>query len=296
LEASRLRFLPWRQLWLVIVTAGLVFLIALGSSRSFAHISPARRLLDVRPALGDLFVLLAAAIVVEFGLLVYVLLSSFAKRSLGDAGPEGVQGSPWQRLLATLVPLILIAIFVAAITRRGNGNATTPISLAPPGTLLPLDGVPGSGSPLVVHWWFLGGLGLFGLAGLLVVLIVRWQRRREAVGLTPRTEREELQAIVDVSLQELEDGDDPRQAVINAYAGMEQVLSDNGLPRRPHEAPLEYLARWTGVLHVGRAAAEALALLYERARFSLHLIDEEMGQEAKAALVALRRELRGDAA
>jgi hypothetical protein len=72
---------------------------------------------------------------------------------------------------------------------------------------------------------------------------------------------------------------------------MERVLSEHGLPRKPSETPLEYLARWVGVLRVGRTAAEALAALYERARFSIHLIDEEMRQEAREALGILRREL-----
>ncbi len=87
---GRLLFRP-PQAWLVVLTAGLVFLIALGSGRSFARISPARRLLDVRPAVGDLLVLLVAVLVVEFGLLVYVLLSYFKKRSPDDPGAEGRQ-------------------------------------------------------------------------------------------------------------------------------------------------------------------------------------------------------------
>jgi Domain of unknown function (DUF4129) len=296
LVASRRRALPWRQLRLAVLSAGLVFLVALGSGRSFARISPARRLLDVRPAVGDLFVLLVAVLVLEFGLLVYVLVSRFHRRSSDDAGSGRDQSGPWQRLLATLVPLLLLAVLVAAMARRGNGNTTTPISLIPLGTPLPPGSGTGTGSPVVVHWWVLGGLALFGLAGLLVALIVRRRRRRKAATPALSTERKELRAAVDVSLEELEDDADPRRAVINAYANMERVLSEHGLPRRPHETPLEYLARWTAVLEIGRAAAEALALLYERARFSLHVIDEEMRREATAALGALRRELRDEAA
>ena len=278
------------QAWLVVLTAGLVFLIALGSGRSFARISPARRLLDVRPAVGDLLVLLVAVLVVEFGLLVYVLLSYFKKRSPDDAGAERTPSAFWQRIMASLLPFVLIAVLIALMARRENDSQTTPISLLPPGTLLPIGGAPGTGASLVVHWWILGGVAMLGAAVLLCVVLVRRRRRREEVG--PRkSDREELLVAVDVSLKELEDDPDPRRAVINAYASMERVLSERGLPRRPSETPLEYLARWAGVLHVGRAAAEALAALYERARFSVHLIDEEMRQEARAALDALRRDL-----
>jgi len=279
------------QVWLVILTAGLVFLIALGSGRSFARLSPARHLLDVRPAIGDLFVLLVAVLIVEFGLLVYVLLSYLKRRRPDDAGVEKTPSGPWQRLVASLLPFMLIAVLVAVVARREGDDPSTPLTLLPPGTLLPIDGTPGAGTPVVVHWWILGGLALFAAAALLCVVLVRWRRRRREEAEPRASDREELLVAVDASLKDLEDDPDPRRAVINAYASMERVLSERGLPRRPSETPLEYLARWAGVLRVGRAAAEALAALYERARFSVHLIDEEMRQEARTALGALRRDL-----
>jgi hypothetical protein len=280
------------QVWLAMLTAGLVFLITLGSGRTFARVSPARRLLDVRPVAGDLLVLLAAVLVVEFGVLVYVLLAQFKRRSPDDAGTGRRPGGAWGRLVASLLPLLLMAVLAAIVARRGNDALTTPMSLTPAGTPLPVDGAPGAGAPVVVHWWILGGLALLAAAVLLVIAVARRRRRRrEAEPRGASSDRGELLAAVDGSLRELEDDPDPRRAVINAYASMERVLSEHGLPRRPSETPLEYLARWAGALHVGRAAAEALAMLYERARFSVHLIDEEMRQEARAALGALRHDL-----
>ncbi len=285
------------QVWLVVLTAGLVLLITLGSGRSFARISPARRLLDVGPAVGDLFVLLTAVLVVELGLLVYVLFSRLRRRSPEDADAGKEPSTAWQRLVAPLIPFVLIAVLVAIVARRGDGTLTTPMSLAPPGTLFPGDGVPGTGAPVVVHWWILGGLALLAVAVLLVFEVARrWQRRREAEPRGASSDREELLVAIDGSLRELENDPDPRRAVINAYAAMERVLSEHGLPRMPSETPLEYLARWAGALHVGRAAAEALAVLYERARFSAHLIDEEMKQEARRALGALRHDLGAEPA
>jgi protein-S-isoprenylcysteine O-methyltransferase Ste14 len=270
-------------------------LIALGSGRSFAGVSPTRGLLDVRPALGDLFVVLTAVLVVEFVLLVYILVSSFKRRSAG-ADQQKASNSSWQRLLAILAPLLLIAVFAAAVARRGTHATITPISLGPPPTLLPLGGGTGSGSPLVVHWWILGGIALFGLVALVVALVLRRRRPRETTPATAQSERRELLAAVDASIEELDDDSDPRRAVINAYASMEQVLSQHGLPRKPSETSLEYLARWAGALQVGRAASEGLAGLYELARFSLHLIDDEMRREAKTALSVLRRELTDEPA
>ncbi len=138
-------------------------------------------------------------------------------------------------------------------------------------------------------------MAFLATAGGLLVVLLRRRHRREirAEGVSP--ERGELRAVFDASLLRLDEDRPPREAVIHAYASMEEVLARHGLMRRPSEAPFEYLARWTNALHVGRTAAEALTYLYERARFSLHLIDEEMKQEAIAALTTLRDELAGEA-
>jgi hypothetical protein len=281
------------QVSLVVLTAVLVFLVALGSRRSFARLGPGRSLLDVRPALGDLFVVLVAVLAVELGVVLYLLFRSFRRPVIGaERGRD--RSSPWQRLVATLVPLVLIAALIGAIARRDQNSLATPSSLPMTPGPLPFDGPQGTGTPLVVHWAVLGPIAAAGVViavGLL--LLRRWRRRRDLrrSAVAVPTDREELRTAVDASLRELEDDPDPRRAVINAYAGMEQVLARHGLPRRAAEAPLEYLARWVGVLGIGRTAAQGLAVLYERARFSLHVIDEEMRQEARAALGALRRDL-----
>ena len=249
------------QAWLVVLTAGLVFLIALGSERSFARIPP--------PAASSMSAPRSAI----FSSCWWPCSSwssaswsmSYSRTSTNDPRTtpalrrrQALFGSGSWRVL---LPFVLIAVLIALMARRENDSQTTPISLLPPGTLLPIGGVPGSGTSLVVHWWVLGGVAMLGAAVLLCVVLVRRRRRREEVG-PRRSEREELLVAVDVSLKELEDDPDPRRAVINAYASMERVLSERGLPRRPFETPLEYLARWAGVLHVGRVAAEALAALY----------------------------------
>jgi hypothetical protein len=277
-----------RAVVLGLLAVGLVLLISAGSARSFARIS-STRLLDMRPVFGDLFVLLAGVLAVEFILVLYFVLASIQRRSMGEGRPQPARTGIW-RLLASLLPLVLLAVFIAVVARSGNNNTLPPVPLAPPPPLLPGGGA-GSGAPVAVHWWIFIGLGLAGVLAGSIALALRRRRPHEAVHPQSPSERAELRAALEASLEELEDDQDPRRAVINAYAGMERVLSVHGLPRRPSETPLEYLDRWTGVLHVGQAAAEALAHLYERARFSLHLIDEEMRQEAKAALGALKREL-----
>lgn len=124
-----------------------------------------------------------------------------------------------------------------------------------------------------------GGLGVYTLA-----------RRRK---LPPeRTLREDLAAILHDTLESLWAEEDPRRAVILAYAWMERTLAASGLPRKPSEAPLEYLARVLIELDASRESVFELTALFERAKFSTHEVDEEMKQEAIAALTAVRDELR----
>lgn len=131
--------------------------------------------------------------------------------------------------------------------------------------------------------------------GVLLALTVgraRLARRRRR-----RREEEAIEAVREVlqhALDELASGD-PRVAVIAAFAGMERTLALHGLPRRPAEAPLEYTERVLTELHASADAAAALAVLFERARFSTHEIHEPDRSEAVRALSAVRDEL-GEAA
>jgi hypothetical protein len=138
------------------------------------------------------------------------------------------------------------------------------------------------------------GLEVAVFAVLLSLLAVALAaRRRRRARASPALAAEELSALVERSLAELEAERDPRRAVIAAYAGMEQTLAANGLPRAPSEAPLEYLARALAELRVSPASAGRLTELFQRARFSRHQVGEAMKQEAIEALAAVRDELRG---
>ena len=79
--------------------------------------------------------------------------------------------------------------------------------------------------------------------------------------------------------------------MIAAYARLERVLAAHRLPRRPAEAPLEYLARMLDDLAVSPEAARRLTDLFERAKFSQHAVGREMKEEAIAALETVRDDL-----
>jgi hypothetical protein len=81
-------------------------------------------------------------------------------------------------------------------------------------------------------------------------------------------------------------------AIIAAYARMERALAAGGIPRRPSEAPFEYVERALGDLDTSAASARRLTDLFEWAKFSQHEPGPEMRDEAIDALVAVRDELR----
>lgn len=143
------------------------------------------------------------------------------------------------------------------------------------------------------NWWIAGGVGgLLLLGGVWLVV-----RRRP---LSPRPEGESiadaLSEVATASIDDLRREGDPRRAVIAAYANMERVLAQHGLPRRRAEAPFEYLARILRQLEVSEASVHRLTELFEYAKFSTHEIDAGMKEQAIDAFAALRDELQSEEA
>jgi hypothetical protein len=73
---------------------------------------------------------------------------------------------------------------------------------------------------------------------------------------------------------------------------MERALARSGIPRRPAEAPFEYIERALADLETSAESAKRLTALFEWAKFSHHEPGPEMRDEAIAALVDVRDELR----
>jgi hypothetical protein len=144
--------------------------------------------------------------------------------------------------------------------------------------------------PASVDWLVVGlvfGSALLGFAILAAVLV-----RPRGRSLPELQARKMLESMLDETLEDLHRERDPRRAVIAAYARMERSLSAYGLPRRPWEAPLEYLGRVIAELTGSASAARRLTRLFERAKFSEHSIDAAMKEDAIDAVGAVRDELR----
>lgn len=89
---------------------------------------------------------------------------------------------------------------------------------------------------------------------------------------------------VDVARARVLSTDDPRAAVIAAYATLEQALADHGVPRRRPETPEEHLRRATTMLGAEPAPFAELGRLYSVARFSDREVSDQLRNQASAAL------------
>jgi hypothetical protein len=208
---------------------------------------------------------------------------------------------PWiDKVIAASLALAVVGGVIAAVVfaaRRGGGQSVgQPAPAYPETTVFGVGGgEASSGGAFVVHWWVFAGVAIVLVAG--VVLLLRGRRRAAVAGRPAGRSgrRARLQTAIEDSLEAIAGEADPRRAVIRAYVRMEQMFAEHGLGRSPHEAPAEYLSRALMGIDLGRAAAERLTDIFVRARFSHHVVDAGLKDDAIAALTAVRDELQAAA-
>jgi hypothetical protein len=199
------------------------------------------------------------------------------------------------RLLSTLVSMLIIGGAVLLFLHSDLGkrlrdlnaraNPTQPTSSGRRGSKASLDA-----RNAHVRWDEIAVV-LVLVAGCAVLLYAGKGAKR-----TPRSwglrSKDAISLALDESLDDLRNEPDLRRAIIAAYARMEQALALAGIPRRPAEAPFEYVERALRELDTSAASARRLTDLFEWAKFSQHEPEPDMRDEAVDALVAVRDELR----
>ncbi len=270
----------------------LVFLVALGASRSLAHVAGPGDLAHARLVAGDLIVLLVAVAVIP-AVLFAIWQSVRELRGDGVSSPDRFRE---KRVIKQVLVIALVggALAWLALTRPQNQNPVSPSKKRGHTTAVKPPPVRSERVAEELLPWVVTGVGTC-LVLLLTAALIRRRRSSLVTRELPEDElespRRELHELVAISIAELERESDPRQAVIHAYVGMEKTLARHALGRRPFEAPGEYLGRVFAALRLSRGPGERLTELFEQARFSTHAIGLEMKRESIAALGALRSEL-----
>jgi hypothetical protein len=139
-------------------------------------------------------------------------------------------------------------------------------------------------------WWEAELVGALLLLAVAIFVVTR-RRRRVAPPPLPLAPHA-VAAALDESLDDLRADPDLHRAIMAAYARMEAAIGAGGTPRKPSEAPREYLERALASLDASGSAVARLTELFELARFSAHEPEPEMRDEAIRALTAVRDELR----
>jgi hypothetical protein len=135
-------------------------------------------------------------------------------------------------------------------------------------------------------------LVVLGLVAIGIGAAVVASRRRTTEHRDEEAIAQAIAAVLDDTLDDLRAEKDARRAVIAAYARLERVLAAHRRPRRAAETPEEYLRRILPLLEIDPRSIRRLTELFTRAKFSRHVVDSAMKDEAIAALSTVRDELQ----
>jgi len=271
----------------VLVALGVVALAARGGVQTG---SPGSR----RPADGLLDIVFSLFLVALALGVVAMLLIFYLNRDALRALPEPIRRR--QRSRRTVL-LVLASVLVLALVVRSLGERQGELELPGLQPLPPADATPpgeAADERYVPEFAWIPVLIVVAVATAGVAAAwwsARARRKARGEGNEP-TLAEALDDVLAETLDDLRAEADPRRAVIGAYARLERALAAYGVPRRPAEAPLEYLGRMLAEAEVGPVAVKRLTLLFERARFSQHEVDVLMKDEAIDALETVREDLR----
>jgi hypothetical protein len=247
------------------------------------------------PPTGDLATLEVIALVIVGSLVVVGLFGLTLARGLDERRLRKMRMPLWRRILVLVAATFVFVVSFAILSRvlpseqaHPRGARRCVVCSHSPRASASTRKPPAHEGPLATSWARAAAFAVGGAIAIAALFLLYRQPKQRR----PEEDAEvQLDHLVTAGIHGLESDPDPRRAVIKAYAGMEHALAEDGLPRGASETPLEYLERALGHLHVSKESTAALTGLYEQAKFSSHVIDEPMRQQALAALESLRAEI-----
>jgi hypothetical protein len=242
--------------------------------------------------------------VVVLACLSITFLHSFLRRrkqhdDLHLRRPEAIK-APWYARLVTLISMLSVPLMLFWLLRQGSPLrdvlqqwrqelAAWQASPGPP--ILQVD------SPLTGYALFIIVVVIYGGIAALGIWILF--DGRFAVPHASEGEAEDVRRVrraVTAGLRALHDHDDPRHAIIACYAQLEHLLEDHGMPAHAALTPQEYMGVALRGIDMPADAFGGLVALFERARYSLHPLDDADKQAATAHLETIKAHLEWESA
>ena len=233
------------------------------------------------PDLGSFFVTVA-------GLFVLIALVRLVFMRLGSRSGFSPRKTQSLRtvLLTTFLVVLVATAFAPSQTAEEEPAVETEPATATQQEAVGSADAPGNGADdtdIVV-------LVVIGVVALAVLL--RGRRLNRAVEAPNEHEvslESDLGKTIDDAIHHLQEGNEPRMAVLAAYASLERALSSRGRHREPAETLIEHLSRVLAVVPQLAGPAVRLGALYELARFSDHPISNADRKRAADELARARR-------
>ncbi len=232
------------------------------------------------PALFDVLLLAAMVAVVAGGAVVVLAVSA-------GLNPEKVvrRRGPVGALVLILLAALLITLYSSSRDVDRGGRDSTEVAPPPPAA----EGAPEKESSRGLGW-VLSAVVVAAIAG---GSVAAWRVARAHVPEQAHEAELErrLLAELDAAIDDLERIDDPRTAVIACYGRLRELAAASGIPVRRSDTALELFDTLAERVPALAPASARLVALFQEARFSSHLIDDDMRRAALDALGAARDRL-----
>jgi hypothetical protein len=199
----------------------------------------------------------------------------------------------WETVGILLGGAVLIVLFLSwgDILAAVRGLLQFPSGTPPPG-----EGGPGGQVPSVASYPV--GMVITIIAALVVLVFAVVYHLYPAVHHhatygEPERERKRLETleVVRRSIQNLEEGGDPRLVILQCYSTMCGLIERSGLSRGEFLTPREFQLRAWKELHLSQDSLGDMTHLFEEARYSTHRMGPPEADRALKGLRTIRAEL-----
>jgi len=251
---------------------------------------------------------------IALGLIVaLIFFLAYNWRFLSDAIGFGMRGKRKQQkkksktiqfIISLVVWLIAIQVlfqtcgglFCTSSQAAGSSHVQQLVSGSAPLPGLPsIEAISQLDNIVQANWFYTAFLGLIAVSSVIIIRAIKvsWEEMKEPIPEIPTPQAEGMTAVEDaIQILESQATSDPRTRIINCYQRMIQAAQHLGAPITSDQTARELETAMRKMLMLRGSAITALTDLFEEARYSLHPITEQDGQEAHEHLLAIAEEMK----